>query len=295
MSSDTTKKLICLGSDGGDTCQLSLSERDLTEAGSVFCGLLLAHVFLSFLLRKRIKGTAGKTQTPRADMTSIEILSIGTVIVFTVYGLLIVGTWPISAKSHQSRVYAYHRTTATLNHIMLGYQSFTFVMAFVYKYLCHLDFILHHLAAICVSLISLRPLFFFYAFYFYGFVEISTIFVSMINIFKVNDELIPAYPTMYNYIRILFALCFLTFRIALWLPMCVFFWIDAVWAVKQKLNENHSPVNLIVYMFANIGFTALQMFWASKILKNLLRALAALPPRQRRSSATRLLEENSSV
>ena len=81
--------------------------------------------------------------------------------------------------------------------------------------------IIHHVAVIAVASVScfLTCGFRYFNPYFYGFIEISSVPLSVMNAFKNNPEWIKKYPGVYSKVRLVFGLTFLLVRVIIWTPV----------------------------------------------------------------------------
>eukprot|EP00301_Raphidiophrys_heterophryoidea_P007055 c12784_g1_i4.p1 GENE.c12784_g1_i4~~c12784_g1_i4.p1 ORF type:complete len:178 (-),score=37.48 c12784_g1_i4:208-741(-) len=158
------------------------------------------------------------------------------------------------------------------------YQMFAFAMAFVYEYLGRPAYVIHHGVVIIVALVTFRPYILFYAFFFFGVVEFSSVFVGIIELFKTNSELITTHKRLYELVRILFAISFLVLRVLAW-PVVLFGFMvpDVVWAMKHHRDSHgHRPFifNALVMVLGGSGLLVLQLFWAVKIVEALVKKMS---------------------
>lgn len=105
--------------------------------------------------------------------------------------------------------------------------------------------------------------------FFYGLIEISSVPLSIMNMFKNNRKWIENKPSVYAAVRVTFAVAFLTTRVVMWIPqMFDFLYIISLyfWTCQSPFCYAVNGVN-----FSNgIFLTCLQLFWASEIVKGLL-------------------------
>ena len=131
--------------------------------------------------------------------------------------------------------------------------------------------IVHHVAVICVASTSafLSCGFRYFTPFFYGVIEISSVPLSVMNAFKNNPEWIKAYPVMYSQVRLLFGLTFLLVRVVFWTP---FYW-DFITLAMMLLRSSEGSTKVILALFnlSSMVLSALQYFWASKIISAMVK------------------------
>jgi len=199
------------------------------------------------------------------------VISLVMVTMLSVFGLVILVAWPFGhGHSPEERIYGYEPMTALLNLVMFAYQLYMLICAIMFRYMWSAAFFIHHSCVVVLTLLSLRPLFHFYGFFFMGLIEISSIFVGLIDIFKAHPELITLHNQAYKNMCLLFSISFLLLRVVFWIPMSIIFWKDCFWALENHRNsEGGKNVlgNVLIYLIGNIIFTLLQLFWAKKIVR----------------------------
>lgn len=89
------------------------------------------------------------------------------------------------------------------------------------------------------------------------------------NAFKNNPEWIKAYPVMYSQVRLLFGLTFLLVRVVFWTP---FYW-DFITLAMMLLRSSEGSTKVILALFnlSSMVLSALQYFWASKIISAMVK------------------------
>lgn len=139
----------------------------------------------------------------------------------------------------------------------------------------------HHIGVVFVSFISgfLTNGFRFFAPFFFGAVEVSSIPLTVMNIFKSNQDLANKFPTTNTVVSVLFAITFLYIRIILWLPLMYdFLYVVFQTGISHPMDFTiglvQNIVSIIPYclVFASGSFlTCLQLLWGYKVVKALLR------------------------
>jgi hypothetical protein len=115
----------------------------------------------------------------------------------------------------------------------------------------------------------------YYAPFFFGFIEISSVPLSLLNAFKIRQDWVKEMPKIYLVTQILFAVTFIGARVFSWNSNMHLFFKDT-WSLVTA-----SPSDITVSMTARIitliagdipavFLTVLQLFWASKIVEAVL-------------------------
>ena len=108
----------------------------------------------------------------------------------------------------------------------------------------------------------------FHAVYFCGVMELSTLPLCIINIFKENRVLIEKHPLKYSLSRNLFAVTFVLVRVLLLIPI----WSEYI-SLLWNANMDSSGLSLLAFrvlFYPSAFLLLLQMYWAYLILKALL-------------------------
>jgi len=134
--------------------------------------------------------------------------------------------------------------------------------------------ICHHLSVIGICTLSalFTNGFRYFTPFFYGVTEFSSVPLAIMNMFKNHPERIHKMPRLYTSIRVVFALSFLTVRVIMWLPQIFNFWRLAF--LFMCTSESTACTTFIIFfMICGFFLTSLQLLWASKIIKGLVKFL----------------------
>jgi len=133
--------------------------------------------------------------------------------------------------------------------------------------------IVHHVAVILVSFMcSFMTIGFrYWTPFFLGMVEISSVPLAVMNTFKDYPVLIQEYPTLYFYVRITFALLFLTIRWVMFAPRKYMFLQQCMWAIQSSESVPYQLYMSVVWLSA-FFLWCLQVFWGTLIIKGLANA-----------------------
>ena len=106
---------------------------------------------------------------------------------------------------------------------------------------------------------GMHPFLHYYAFFFFGLAALSSVPLALVEVTKVLG-----FPAVTEVLKVAFAVAFLAIRTVYWPIVSYGFWQD----VLPKLQDGsiHSNVAAGVFLVANVGLTALQLFWTTLIL-----------------------------
>lgn len=135
--------------------------------------------------------------------------------------------------------------------------------------------LVHHIAVVVICMVqcSLADGFHYFSVYFFGAVEISSVFLSILNAFKSRPSWTNQLPTVFSVVKLLFAFTFFYTRVYIWLPTAYDFGrIGVAWAARRSKDGSIIPIVMAgAGLMAGVFLTFLQLWWAAKIVKGLLR------------------------
>jgi hypothetical protein len=140
--------------------------------------------------------------------------------------------------------------------------------------------ILHHLAVLHVAFMSafFRNGFRYWTPFFYGLIELSSVPLAIMNMFKDRPGWIRKRPTLYTSIRLVFAGTFLTVRVGMFVPRKARYLRDhyLLWSAANGADYPHLGLPYQLFMagawISSAFLLGLQLYWAALIV----RGLAAL-------------------
>lgn len=109
----------------------------------------------------------------------------------------------------------------------------------------------------------------YFSVYFFGVVEFSSVFLSIMNAFKSRPDLVKDMPMTFACIKLLFSTAFFGLRVILWIPMIYDFFLSA-WAMAPTNSWAYYALLICSSVFGAF-LTFLQFSWACKIVKGLLK------------------------
>lgn len=168
--------------------------------------------------------------------------------------------------------YLQYTPSINLVHVMLAFQIWdllvTLLMAQEVK--GQMQHIIHHVSSSILCILGLlngpHGFLMYYAPFFFGVSEISSMPLAFMDLFKYSPELTKKFPKTSESVRVAFALLFLLVRCIYWPFVTMDFWIATI-------NSSAPMWIRCVWWFFNIGLTALQYYWGSLIVKGIIKKL----------------------
>ena len=181
------------------------------------------------------------------------------------------GEMSLLSLNTDTRIY---KTSELFNLITNLYVSHNLFATFISIYLNNWIIIGHHIGCILhLYYLSNYPYGHYYHIFYYGLTNISTIYLSFIDIFKKDNILINKYPNLYSIIRTLFAIIFIFFRIIMWSYYNVYFIYDCSIIYYREESNNDLKNFLLINKLVILIFTTLQFFWAKQIVNGVVKSL----------------------
>merc|ERR1712000_271943 len=123
----------------------------------------------------------------------------------------------------------------------------------------------HGIVTALLSYFGLYPYAQYYALFFFGIAEVTSIPLNVIDVFKYLPHFSARYPGVYSVAKYLFVSGFFLIRIIVW-P----FFSYELWFGCQDLlltNTAHSNFVVIFFLGANLFLTGLQFYWGYLIIR----------------------------
>jgi len=179
---------------------------------------------------------------------------------------------PGLSDTMQTRLYGYAGDgQQALIWAMLGYQLWDLSCCVIVPSLCKLESIGHHSVTAYLAYLCTYPYLHYYAIFFIGFAEISTVPLAVMDVFKTLPDLAARYPQAALCTRVVFAACFLSVRVLYWPTICYQFWKDNL--VLLETEKQHSTSAVIIFFVANIFLTLMQFYWGYLVVQGILKKL----------------------
>eukprot|EP00056_Hartaetosiga_gracilis_P016276 m.242940 g.242940 ORF g.242940 m.242940 type:complete len:319 (-) comp39211_c0_seq1:215-1171(-) len=167
---------------------------------------------------------------------------------------------------------AYH-----INQIMLGYQIYNTIFLFLIPGLFEWNVLLHHLFTGALAFVSLFHFAQGYAFFFFGVIETSTIFLILFHAVEYADM---KQTILYVISGAFFSLSFYIYRVFLWVYPTYQFWqhmLNEVFIHPTHKENAMTIIAAVLFLAASATLTIMQAYWAKLVFKNVTNALQGKP------------------
>ena len=171
----------------------------------------------------------------------------------------------------QDRLFA--RNALIENYIiipMICYQAWNLLVCLSIAEFRTPDSIGHHIVTLILAYFVMGPYCQYYAMFFFGVAEVTTVPLNVMYIFKYVPELAQKYPVIAGQSRNIFGLSFVIVRLCVWPVICYDFWRNSYKVYVSK--RIHSEVVFGFFLFANTFLTFLQVYWGYLIIKGALKS-----------------------
>lgn len=171
----------------------------------------------------------------------------------------------------EDKIYGYYAPAYGLVRVMLAFQLWDLAITVVATRLpTRAQALAHHASSALLAYMGLscgtHGFCLYYAGFFFGASEISSIFLAFVDLFRQNPQLAKDCHSFNETVRVLFAVSFLSIRCIYWPFVCYSFW--------QNLLSSTAPLALkAVWMGFNVGLTCLQYYWGSLVVKGVIKLL----------------------
>lgn len=183
-------------------------------------------------------------------------------------------TWHITKKvvtgipqTPEGRLFGYLEEADKLNTAIFVYQAFDFFASMTVPEHNQIIFLGHHMLAAVTSLMSLEyQMVHYYAIFFGGCSEISTIFLVLIDFdvyFPVQDPG-SAWGMTITFCQAAFTVTFLYYRVIGWWQVSFRLWADIFHVAKKGVIDDYRPGKawfLYSFLAADFLLGSLQLFW----------------------------------
>lgn len=165
----------------------------------------------------------------------------------------------------------YNESEWTFEHLtmpMLGYQIYNFILCFLVKDLSDPAMIGHHFFTGTLAYMGLHPYLHVKSIFFFGFAEVSNVFLTIRDFFKYIPSLKTSYPKLYDLSSLSFGVSFIAIRLIMWPYISYDFWTDSISLLQS--GKAHSTLVVATFLVANVFLTGLQFMWGKMIFKIIL-------------------------
>lgn len=217
----------------------------------------------------------------RSDMFAFQSVAI---VIFLVLGIWSVYEWHFvwdkDRSIHQShpktalgRFYGHHTPAQWMTYGNAAYQVWDFIISWTIPEYCTIIMMTHHVVAAMVGLAGIyNHMLGYYALFFMGLTEVSSIFLVLLDVDKYFALQNGSWLQLFHQHLTgpLFVFTFILYRVILWWPCTFQMYRDAQEVISTgKSNEIRPGRDWIIYMWVILVFPMglLQLYWLKIILE----------------------------
>ena len=230
--------------------------------------ILQLFLFFSFAFVARIfkivlpKDLKTKRQTPANIYVAYQVICVLNLI--TVSWLGFYGSFYDMGTTVEDHFYGSSKSARQLLFAMKNYMIWNTIVSLGIAECRTISMLLHHVTCILLAYLGEYPYLQYYAFFYAGLIEISSIPLSIIDLDKAIT--LNKNRKVVDIAKIWFAASFIIIRIILFTYVNCLFYIDLF---TQPALDAYATTFLI----GNLGMTSLQYYWFSKIVKQIQKTL----------------------
>jgi hypothetical protein len=223
--------------------------------------------------RRRLTGVFQALPGPfkqKPLLASYEFTTTGYCVWMSYRGLLdcMEALFPSDFAAEDAALRIYEPTESALyaNNVLGALVLFEMCMLLLLPEIRSWDAVLHHFAVciVCSFTFFPRPFAMFYAPFYAGMQEMSSVPLGFVDIFKQFPSLQKQYPSLYLAARFVFAIMFVAVRLVLWMWVVFYFWRDLYLLVINDQVQDWLPI--VVCYSSNAFLTFLQVLWGKQPL-----------------------------
>ena len=162
------------------------------------------------------------------------------------------------------------RSSYVIDHLispLAAYQFWNLIFCLLYKEMRTLQILAHHAFAFILSLCGLDSFLHYWAIFFFGITEISSIPLTVMSIMNHLYGTKKKKYSVYRFCRVAFAVTFLYVRVLIW----PFYYLHCIYqAFQYYIDGTLYPIYFYIFASSSTSLTILQLIWGSKIIKNII-------------------------
>lgn len=208
-----------------------------------------------------------------SDIIATEITSTICVVWFSAVG--VIGYFHLFGYTdgHDLSLSPFYGYSTLVHHHlitpMLVYQIWNLIACLLHNEYRDLPSLAHHFVTAWLAYCGFHPFAHYYALFYFGIAELTTIPLNIVNSFKNVPNLQQSYPLFYSNIRTLFAGSFLIIRTIWWPVVSYGLFMGCVDLLSSQ--KAHSTFVVCYFLFSNLFLTSLQFYWGYLILINVMK------------------------
>lgn len=227
--------------------------------------------------------------------TAHQVVCFPLMIYLTYMGIANFGASAERFATPASRVFEPHPVGITMTKIVLGeLLLWDIPTGLLVKSLREPLMLAHHVGMALTAAVGLYPLFSYYALFFYGVIEISGIFLSLVDVFHPKHkawcdylERAPALGAVNNAARLVFVALYFSVRAALFPYVVATQVVPDTYAVLQLPEAERLPKAPLICVIPVLGvlFSLLQCYWGTLLYAQVKKVLRGGERKDRRKEA----------
>ena len=243
--------------------------------------LPILHIILvAYFREKSICSEKTSSGSRGSDILACNIVSTVCVSWCSVTGIL--GYLNISNAIDNMEIFNdkfYAKSLFVQNYVvtpMFCYQVWNLIACLIHNQFRTADAIGHHIVTGAVAYFALRPFGHYYALFYAGISECSTISLNFVSTFTDVPELSKKYPQIFILSKIIFGCSYFIIRMVIWPILSIELWLGC----RDLLVSGKAQSNVVVgfLMFANMFLTGLQLYWGYLLVKAAMPKKDKYPP-----------------
>ena len=237
-----------------------------------FVGVPLCYMWLMGTFRSMgLWPEPSRRGTRRSDVLSFQIVAGLCCAYIAASGCHVLLNHPDYVVMAHDKVFG--RSAFLENHVlipMMVYQTWNLVACLALPDLRDRTMAGHHVLAGLLVYFTLMPYMQYYAVFFCGVTELTSIPQTIYSMFMYFPEHKTPFAWLFAGTKIVFAISFITIRIFAWSVISVDFWLASI---PLLVDDKETPVVPVIFLAANVFLTGLQFMWGTTIARRLLSAI----------------------
>lgn len=172
--------------------------------------------------------------------------------------------------SKHDKLWGNYPAVASLLIAMFAFQVWDFSISLVIPEYCKPEFLIHHVCTALVAIISLtngpHGFCMYYAPFYMGVSEVSSLPLALTEVFRMNADLALKFSGINTLCQTAFAVLFFSFRLLYWPYVAFDQW-------RSICSNNSRRALSICVLVGSIGFTTLQFYWGMLIVREAAKML----------------------
>ena len=175
----------------------------------------------------------------------------------------------------EKRLYGESPEAIKVLQVNFAFQVWDFFASLVHPELCAPEMLAHHsLAALLCYWGLTMPYMHYYAIYFMGVAEVSSVPLVLVDICKFYPDVAKRFPALDLGAKVTFGLLFLLVRDVFWVLTAYVVWKDGVGILRAgNFPEKYPGYITASVLVANVFFTVLQLVWTKKLFDGIAELL----------------------